>query len=75
MGRHKKRGRKKVLTDAQREKNNEQAKVRWKKEHTTILSLRLVNGKDDDIKNYLNNLTTPKSVFIKSLIREKINKH
>ena len=73
MSRHKKVGRKRI-SDWQRKKNQAERFDKWRKEKTTALSIRLVNGKDDDIRQHLDSLTISKSEYIKTLIRNDIKK-
>ena len=74
MGRHKKVGRKKVLTEKQYKQNQNEVSKKWKKEHTTAFTIRFLNEKDKDIIEHLKSLTTPKTNYLKTLIRNDIKK-
>lgn len=72
MGRKRKVGRKRKLTQKQYQKNQIENSNKWNKEHTTAISIRLVNGRDDDIKSHLASVDS-KTTYIKTLIRKDIN--
>ena len=73
MGRHKKRGVKRTLTDRQRKKNASELNKAWEKEHTKIINFRFNFNTDADILEKLNSVGN-KQGYIKELIRNDIKK-
>ena len=74
MGRHKKVGRNRKISVQQYKHNQNEVSKKWKKEHTTALTIRFLNDKDNDIIEHLKTLTIPKTDYLKTLIRNDIKK-
>lgn len=73
MGRKKKVGRKKTLTDKQYQKNQLAVNKEWKRTHTKSCNLTLNIDKDSDIITWLETKTN-KQEYLKSLIRDDMKK-
>jgi len=69
MGRHKKRGAKKTLTPLQYKKNQQEANIKWRKEHTKSCNLTLNQDTDKDIIEWLSKQQNRQG-YIKELIRQ-----
>lgn len=74
MGRHKKRGRKKVLTELQYKNNQQEYHKKWAKEKTKIINFRLNVEKDKIVLDRLNEIDN-KTDYIRALILDDIFKH